>query len=199
MTPERFWSWFTANEQRFRNIEGPRNELPLDELLGALQEYSEGLWFEVGGAPEGPRELIISAEGDTQYFSAITTLVNAAPQIEGWRIIAFKPAHGFDFTTDYEGVRVVSQAAWFLPLQSQSDPNELGLLIGLPEFDETLEDEYWVACYKVLDTGLGEFQTAEKIKHVEVCKLPEHPEAEGFIELPELPDYIKWREKREDA
>jgi hypothetical protein len=198
-SPETFWTWFIKNERRYRNVKTPEKEQLLDELLFALQDYSAGLWFEIGSHPDGLRELVVSAGGDASYFPDVRALISAAPTLEGWEFTAFKQPQGFEFTTEYEGVTIVPSEAWFLPLVSQEDPRELGLRIAVPDFNELHEETFVSACYIVLDTGLGEFQASEQIRHVEVCSVPTSPESEGFIKLDELGSYLKWRESRADV
>lgn len=48
----------------------------------------------------------------------------------------------------------------------------------------------------ILDTGIGERCAALDIQHTEVTELPTDPASLGYIELPELADYIAWRKKR---
>jgi hypothetical protein len=48
----------------------------------------------------------------------------------------------------------------------------------------------------ILDTGLGERSAALDLQYTEVTDVPADPPAKGFIELPELADYIAWRKKR---
>jgi|RhiMetdeSRZDD1v2_1073273.scaffolds.fasta_scaffold310258_1 hypothetical protein len=198
-SPETFWTWFIKNERRYRNVKTPEKEQLLDELLFALQDYSAGLLFEIGGHPDGLRELVISAAGDVRYFPDVKDLISAAPTLEGWEFTAFKQPQGFEFTTEYEGVTIVPSEAWFLPLVSQEDPQALGLRIAVPDFNELLEETFVSACYIVLDTGLGELQVAEHIWHVEVCGVPTSPESEGFFKLIELGSFLKWFESRADV
>ena len=47
----------------------------------------------------------------------------------------------------------------------------------------------------ILDTALGERSAALDIQFTEVSGLPPHAESLGYIELPELADYIVWRKK----
>lgn len=65
-----FRQWFTANEQRFRRIEASRKDALLGEILEHLHAYSAGLFLEMGGAPDGPNELVITAAGKRDLFPA---------------------------------------------------------------------------------------------------------------------------------
>jgi hypothetical protein len=48
----------------------------------------------------------------------------------------------------------------------------------------------------ILDTGLREQSAALDLQHTEATELPTDPELLGYIELPELADYVAWRKKR---
>jgi hypothetical protein len=189
----RFWSWFQANEQRYRDLDVPDKEQLLDELQTQLQAFDEDLWFEVGGSPTGPRELVISAEGKLAAFPALRELCRAAPLIPGWTVVSFKQPQGFEFTTKYEDIVVSPEATWFVPMVSSQNPQLLGLRLAFAHFVAHQERQFLSAAYTMLEAGLGEFAAAEYIAHVEVCLAPSSPEAEGYRTLQELPDYLAQR------
>lgn len=190
---DRFWLWFTANAQQLRPIEASRKEAHLDEVLEHLHAYAPKLFFEIGGAPDGPTELVITAPGDRELFHAVEALIARAPSLDGWRFIAFKPAHGFDFVTEYGATRLDPAKCWFMPLTSTRQPGQLGLRVACPDFDPDHRDDFENAVHVVLHTALGEMSAAQDIDHVEVGALPDDPEDDGYIELIELPAYITWR------
>jgi hypothetical protein len=195
-----FWSWFEKSRARLETYTDDEREGVLDEILEELHKYSAGLWFEIGGHPEGPKELIISAEGDSDYFAEVVSLVAQAPKFDGWKFIAFKPPQGFEFTTTYEDLHVDPAKSWFLPLDSASDPKSLGLRVAVADFNESKAKAFTTAVYLVVDAGLGELRAGKYINYVEVVAVPSNPEIEGFIELTELDQYITWREaKRSEA
>lgn len=181
-----FWRWFERNEDRFRDIEVPKDEQLLDEILEALQAYCAHLWFETGRAEDGCNELIVSAEGQTRYFSAVRTLVAAAPPITGWRFIAFKPPQGFDFDTHYEGITLSPKATWYMPLRAAEDPGDLGLRIGYAHYNPKRQQAFLAGTFIMLECALGELALAEQVQHIEVVALPSSPESSGYFPLPEL-------------
>lgn len=197
--PQAFWSWFQSAHQRLAALRGERNEALLDELHDQLQRCSTGLWFEIGGHPNGPMKLIISAEGDPDYFDDVRELVACAPSMPGWEFVAFKPAQGFSFRTEYDDVVVDPALSWFLPLASAADPNAFGLRVAVPGFTDELAQSFRAAAYIMLETGLGELASAEAVQHLEVAAPPDAPEAEGYIELNELDAYLAWRARRDAA
>jgi len=194
-----FWSWFAANERRYLDLEVPEKERLLDELQENLQAFCKELWFEVGGAPTGPRELVITAEGNLKAFPALLELCKAAPSLPGWLVVAFKQPQGFEFTTEYEDILVAPQATWFLPLFSKQGPQSLGLRLAFSHYEAKRRQQFLAASYVMLEAGLGELAAAEHVSHVDVCLAPSTPETEGYRPLTALPDFLERRTSRSDA
>jgi hypothetical protein len=188
-----FWSWFSENERRFRDIEVAEKEQLLDELQENLQAVCADFWFEVGGGEIGPRELVITAEGKLSIFAQLLEFVRAAPRIAGWEVVAFKPPQGFSFVTEYEDIIVAPEATWFLPLFSASNPQSLGLRVAYAHFESAKERQFLSATYITLEAALGELAAAQEIDHLEVCRAPSAPESEGYRNLRTLPDYLAER------
>lgn len=194
--PRTFWDWFSAEECRFRNIETPEKEVLLSELQEHIQQFHPQLWFEIGGDAAGPRELIITAEGNISLFPEVRRLVFAAPRIDGWKFIAFKPAQGFHFNLRYDDLNLSPEATWFLPLESSTAPEALGLRVAYAHYTTRQKDTFLLATYILLEAGLGEISVAEDVQHVEVCLAPSLPSSEGFLPLQELPAFIERRNRR---
>ena len=165
------------------------------ETLSQLKTIDARFWFELSRPDGTSREFILTVEGAKDAFPVVETTIAEAPAYPDWRFIALKPAMGFDFVTRYEEVRLEPQKMWFLPLQSDARPNDLALRVGVPNLAPEVQRQVGNGVLVILDTALGERSAASDIAHVEVCALPENPEAEGFLELPELPSYIS-RHKR---
>jgi hypothetical protein len=103
---------------------------------------------------------------------------------------------GFDFKTTYEGISFDPRSMWFLPLESSSCPQDLGLRIAVPNFAPAIKRQAQNAVLVILDTALGERAAALDIQFVEVSALSDSPDADGYIELYELPTYIEWRKRK---
>jgi hypothetical protein len=123
----------------------------------------------------------------------------SSPRLRRSRVgsfIAFKPAHGFTFVTEHGRARIEAAKSWFLPLESSAKQDQFGLRLGVDDYTQDAHEDYLFAAFIVLDTGLGELSAARDIGHVEVGRTPPDPAAEGYLELPELPAFIRWRAKR---
>jgi len=194
---ERFWNWFKENNSKYFYLnqisDTDKKEKLLNHFLEQLHQYCDGLFFEIGGVPNESQELIISAEGDKNYFHNVEELVAYAPKINDWQIIAFKPPMGIDFIAEYEGVKLNPKETWFLPLTTDSDPKIFGIKVCFEHYTKKKHNQFLNGAYQILDVILGEKSNTLDIQHVEVDKLPQKPEDEGLIELSDLQNYIEWR------
>ena len=149
-----FWTWFRANDAKLKAM--PNADHPFwDTALAQLQLVHRGLRFEMSDPVRGRREFVITAEGDAKLFPLADAMVAAAPVMDAWTFVALKPAMGFDFTHQYEGVVYDPKSMWFLPLGIEGRPEALGLLIGVPSLRDLDQDGAEFAVTIILETGLG--------------------------------------------
>jgi hypothetical protein len=192
-----FWEWFKEYNTallNLNNINEDQKETLLDEVLEHLHAYCDKLYFEIGDWPGEEQELIITAEGNREYFKQVEELVDSAPIIENWIFTAFLQPRELDYTSNFEDVELKPLEIWFLPLDSKSNPKSIGLRICLPNY-ELVKESKWLkaAVYKIMDAVLGEKIFALDVDHIEINSLPEKPEDHGMIELKELPAFLKWK------
>lgn len=93
---DKFWNWFKDNSDNYLNLEQDQDTL-LKNLRGALDKVNPDLVFEFSPIlDDGKREFIISADGMKSIFPIVKALVNGAPQLDKWHIIAFRqPREGY--------------------------------------------------------------------------------------------------------
>ncbi len=192
--PQSFWTWFAENHTRFEQLnQSEQREELLDELLNRLHEVCPDLYFQIGGKPNQPTELIISAEGNLDYFGEVERLVRQAPEIPNWKIIPFKPAHGFDFVLKYHDIEFDAHQMSFLPLEHPDHPEAIGLRIGHKDYTKEEDQAFVTGTFLLLDTAIGEKSAAMDIDFMEVVTLPDNLEDTGYIELIKLAEYIAWK------
>jgi hypothetical protein len=192
---EEFWRWILTRIVDLGELVTPAQSL-WDEVLVKLRQVDESLRFEISDEQGSGRELIVTAEGNAGSFPVADALVSAAPAIKGWTVISLKPAQGFDFQIDYEGVHLDPRDLWFLPLSSAENPADIGIRVGVPRLSRRKQRATENAVLIILDTGLGERSAALDLQHVEVTELPATPAKEGFRPLVELPAHISERRGR---
>ena len=193
----KFWKWFTKNQQAYLQLNKVEDVESKDELqndlLSKLNDYRKGLFYEIGGQPDGKAALIITAEGNLELFEDVRRLIKKAPKLEKWEFIAFKQPMGSDFKVNYEGLEVDPKSLWFLPLKNIDHPESIGLRIGIPDYNDSNENRYIAAAYLILDTILGEENNAQYLGYVEVNSLPENFADNGYIELNKLLEFVEWK------
>ena len=189
-----FWEWFADHHSEFNSLSNPDDQF-WDLAVEQIKKVDSRLWIELSEAGKTVREFIVTAEGHAEAFPVAEKLVSLAPGVEGWVFVALKPPMGFTFTTRYEGTLFEPRQMWFLPLESPSKPQDLGLRVGIQGLESIDEKVACNAVLVILDTGLGERSASLDVQYIQVAELPPDPESLGYIELPELPDYITWRKR----
>ena len=89
-TPKAFWKWFVRNEAMLFDFEKDQ-EKTFHLLATELQKIHSSLTFEFGPKINSIRDFVISADGIRAAFPAVIELAGAAPTLERWRVIAFRP------------------------------------------------------------------------------------------------------------
>lgn len=193
LTPNQFWLWFRGFASRLPGDDIP-DELQ-DELLSQLQRVDDRLYFLMATGTT-PKQLIITADGNTDAFPASDALVAEANDLAGWQFIALKPPMGFAFRFQDGPLDLDVAQLWFMPLKSSSDPKLLGVRIAFPDAGFVLKHQSVDAAYTILESALGERSVAEDIAHVDVADLPESPVDDGYLELPQLAAYIEFHKRQ---
>ena len=178
------------------SVDEEAKEKLLNDFLEQLHKYCDKIYFEIGGYPDEDQELIITAEGDKNYFDKVEELISSAPQIPGWTFIAFKPAMPDHFTSKWDDLELNTEDMWFLPL-SNDENSDLGIRVFFRNHELIKDDETLTPLlYKMLDTIVGEKSFALDIHYVDTDLLPDEPEDEGLYPILELPEYIEWHKSQ---
>jgi hypothetical protein len=192
-TISQFWNWFQDNNKAYLFLddvdEDVKEEL-LNNFLEQLHKYCDQIYFEIGGDPDEDQDLIITAEGDPEYFGEVEKLINSAPEIAGWKFIAFKPPMPGHFKSQWDDLELNTEEMWFLPLVNKKN-DELGIRVCLKNHDLIKDNKILTTLlYKMLDTILGEKSFALNIKYVDTALQPDNPAQEGMYPILELQEYI---------
>ena len=86
-----FWKWFQDHEKELYDFEKDQQRV-FGQLNGALAKVDADLTFEFGPKEQdGKREFVISAGGIRSAFPKVEALWLAAPKLERWVVIKFRP------------------------------------------------------------------------------------------------------------
>jgi hypothetical protein len=192
---KKFWNWFKKNNAKFlflNEVDDEIKEKHMDDFITQLHKYNEGLYFLIGGHPDDKKvELVITAEGIVEYFSAVEKLVEAAPELERWSIIAFKPPEGADFITEIGNRIFDPNEITFIPLETKQDPKAVGIQVCFPEFSDEEKDLFIQGTYLMIDSIIGEKSVAQDIDYLTVIKTPDNISKIDTLKLSELDQFIK--------
>ena len=181
-----FWTWFQLSEKDFRSTTG-FDEAYGEDLSFRLSSIEPGLVYEISIPKEGQKELIISADGISDLIPVVRQLVESAPRLSDWKIIAFRPR-----LDDYTGFKLDYGELTFNPRDiwcySRIDDGHFDLIIYHPNYSESDRDLIVSGSYVLLDMALGELDVMTGIRYIDHQALPADPASEGLYPFEKLRD-----------
>lgn len=186
-----FWDWFRDNTDFLIQYDSKAGAVT--RAIGRrLQTVDRGLTFALGQAPDGVYEFIVSANGNRDVFQEVLKLVDAAPEIDGWRIIAFRPRSPDPggLSLAFGDVSLSAEDIWY---RAEDDGAKVSLAVfvrGLTADNEAIMSR---AGFVILDNVLGEYDVATKLGSIAFAALPPDPAAGGLKPLSALPADVDTR------
>lgn len=169
----------------------------LDELQSQLDNYCEGLTFEMGEPTPSGRTLTFSAEGDMDLFRYVVELTDNAPDVDWWEFVAFKQPKGKDLKVTFDKYHFETKKMFFMQLESEEEPDILGIRVALPNPVKD-DDDQLVGVYVTLEAMIGEFDCSTLIGYLDTCPIPDEPFKAGFRPLDDFPDFVEWFKQQRD-
>lgn len=197
-----FWSYFQQNNFVFLLLtEIPKDELKnhFDKLIEILHQYNKDLDIIIKNKTKGG-ELIITANGNPYLFKEVELLVHHAPVVERWKIAAFlqpetnltKYENGTDKPLEYYGITLRISEMYFIPLENQNKPTDLGIKVLLKNYIVHKDNpRLREAIYVHIEHLIGEKSFANDITFIEIGQL--EGDNENQIELFELSTFIDFK------
>lgn len=179
-----FWSWFQENETNFPGTSKFDEEYG-DAISKLLTNVDDGLVYEIAIPDDGKKELIISADGIRELIPSVRNLVDAAPTLKDWEIIAFRPRMDdyASFTLNYYDRIFNPKELW---CWSRVEDGNFDLIIYHPDYDENNHPLLVSGSYILLDMALGELDVMTGIRYIDHRELPDDPESAGLYRFEEL-------------
>src|SRR6267378_7901619 len=115
-TPADFWRAVTPRLIAVRDLRHEQDSL-VGYVASQLHHIDPDLTCELGTAKDGVYELIVSADGLSRLIPTVKAVVQSAPVIKNWRVIAFRPRLGTGFTVRYDGFALPADSIWFHPVR----------------------------------------------------------------------------------
>jgi hypothetical protein len=182
----RFWEWFAEHSDELMAVATAREKI-CDALVRQMRKVDRGLMFAFGPTRDGRREFVVSADGIRSVFPAVQKLVAAAPDLPGWKIIAFRPAADLDSIT-FGDRKMGKDDIWFHAYSSQG---AAAVDLYIRDYTEATAQPLTQAAFLLLDYALGEYDVETKLGALSFKPLPIDPVAEGLKPFRELPETVR--------
>lgn len=197
-----FWNWFQDNNQTIKNLinETPKTQKHLYFWLNRhLGYYCKELDFLIifPKKEKEKAELIITANGNPNFFSQVTELINKAPALRHWKFTAFiqptenidKIIEGLDEPYVFQEITIKTSEIKFLPLNYDEQTKKLDITVYLKNFKLYCNTKTWEqAIYIIIQNLLGEKSVYQNINFVQLAQMPN--DHEELIHLYELQFFI---------
>jgi len=197
-----FWNWFQDNNQAIKNLinETPKMQKHLYFWLNRhLGYYCKELDLIIifPKKEKEKAELIITANGNPEYFAQVTELINRAPALRHWKFTAFiQPTDSIDKIIEglyepyiFREITIKTSEIKFLPLNYDEQTKKLDIVVFLKNFKLYCNTKTWEqAIFIIIQDLLGEKSTFQNINFVQLAQMPN--DHEELIHLYELQYFI---------
>ncbi|MGG7036013.1 MAG: hypothetical protein ACI7YS_12575 [Flavobacterium sp.] len=142
-------------------------------------------------------ELIITANGNPEYFNQVIELIDKAPALKHWKFTAFiKPTEniekiiqGLDEPYIFQEITIKTSEIKFLPLNYDEETKKLDIIIYLKNCNIHCNTKTWKqAIFIILQDLLGEKSLYQNINFVQLAQMTGNNNE--LIEIYELQLYI---------
>jgi hypothetical protein len=155
-----FWNWFQQNEKTFFKVVKTHKDIEkdfFDKLSPKLAELNDGYFYLTGMFNENTAELILTADGNAKNIVFVEELVEQAPNINGWKFTALKPAMDIEnVSINMNGYTFDSENLFFYSNDYPGYPDEIDICVIHNERTEDNKQEIGNGTYIFLDNYLGE-------------------------------------------
>ena len=182
-----FWTWFCTHRLEIEQALGDPQAL-VRQIAPRLHRVHGELTFEVGRDAGGQFCFVVSADGIVRTMPAVEALVDAAPEVPGWQVVAYRPPKPDIGPLLYQGRRFAPDDFWYAPLMND-DGERLDLVIAVGEDEVPLDDDQVIgAAFLLLDALIGEYMVMTRVGAIDFAKVPstELGQAQGFKPMSEL-------------
>ena len=185
-----FWNWFQDNNQTIKNLSNETTKSQknicfwLNKHLGY---YCKGLDFIIvfPKKEKEKAELIITANGNPEYFNQVVELVNHAPLLKHWKFTAFiQPTDSIDKIIDgldepyiFPEITIKTSEIKFLPLGYDEESKKIDITVYLKNYNIHCDTKTWEqALYIIMQDLLGEKALFQSINFVQLAQMPDNEE-----------------------
>jgi len=192
-----FWNWFQQNEKTFFKVVKTHKDIEkdfFDKLSPKLAELNDGYFYLTGMYNEDNAELILTADGNAKNIVFVEELVEQAPNINGWKFTALKPAMDIEnVSINMNGYTFDSENLFFYSNDYPSYPDEIDICVIHNERTEDNKQEIGNGTYIFLDNYLGELDFLNNIDNLKI--ISKYEAEKELVPIAKLKDFLTWRQK----
>lgn len=196
---EDFWKWFQRHERSFYNaVQKKDNDIIVsdffEKLSPRLNELREGFYYLTGMYDENTVELVFTADGIIKNIVFVEELVQSAPELDGWKFTALKPALSVQDINIYMGnYQFGKDNISFYYDEHDAFPDEIGITVVHTDLTEENREHIVNGTYIYLDNILGELNFASIIDSLSI--IGKNEAEKELIPIEKLGDFLLWRQK----
>jgi hypothetical protein len=165
---QKFWDWFSSRSDQYLDFEKNQDRL-FDNLKLQLNKINGDLTFEFGPVSSNHRrEFVISADGIKKSFPDVINLVNSAPVLDHFEIVAFRQPHLGFTQISFKDIQIDLKDVFF---RYGKDNGKIGIELNIRNYQEN--NDWGAAAFILLDNILGEYDTEMNLSWIERKKLDE--------------------------
>ncbi|WP_416433903.1 hypothetical protein [Priestia megaterium] len=189
ITEKEFWSWFEKNSEDYFQLDEKNYDLLFNKLGLQLSKYHKDLTFEFSlEMNQGKREFIISAEGMVSAFPAVIKLVEEAPSLEKFNVVAFRQRQNSEQEIYFEDI-VLNTEDIFFTYREDKQMDCLDIVIYIKGYSEE-NDQFIAATFIMLDSLIGEYDVGVKLGEINFEPYQEEKETLPILNLVSLVDKL---------
>jgi len=194
---EDFWNWFNKNEKTFFKVvkeKGNIEKVFFNKLSAKLNELKDGFFYLTGMYNDNTVELVLTADGTVKNIVFVEELVISAPNLEGWKFTALKPALNIeDVSIEMAGCKFNDKNLSFYSTEHAEYPDEIDITIVHDDLSGENKSAIINGTYIFLDNYLGELDFVTTIDNLKVTGKSEAQKES--IPIEKLKAFLAWRKK----
>lgn len=185
---EQFWNWFNAHKYYYGELDSEWDP-GLDQISEKLKSIDKSAYLDIMIQPsdKGESILIISADGIIDNFALVREVVNAAPDMIGWRAIAFEQPHEEGYIIRYKRYLLDPAEMYFLPFLTE---DYFGVTIYGKKLKKLSEEDSFYLSNKILISIIGEYHFATKVTACLLTDISEAVEMEELLPLSQFYNFV---------
>lgn len=187
---EKFWQYFIDHEKKLYNLREDDIEKIYGDLYRLINKVNNQLTFSTPVALiNGKREFTIKASSIGKNFPDVIRLVDAAPAMEKFTIIAFEQRNDEDDGTTVNDIKLSRDDVFFNYTYDQ-EYTAFYLKLYIKGFEEE-NDDYYQVTFDLLELVIGEYVLGTEITEIEFNKFYTADDLLPINDLAKILDTVK--------